>query len=101
MLPELVYADKLEVVILLKPETEITSGAMDNRLFRLVGELLFHPLEAFPVIDLLGLMAGLPEGDRPAMLGNLLEPGRPAVVEHEVRLGDPQFLLFLLRFHHL
>ena len=33
------------------------------------------------------------------MLGNLFEPCRPAVGEHKVRLGDPQFLLFLLRFH--
>ena len=62
-------------------------------------QLLFHPLEAFPVVELLGLVDGLPEGDRPAVLGNLLEPGSPAVGEHEVRLGDPQFLLFLLRFH--
>ena len=34
-------------------------------------------------------MDSLPEGDRPAMLGNLLEPGSPAVGEHEVRFGDP------------
>ena len=60
---------------------------------------MFHPLEAFTVIDLLGFMDGLPEGHRPAVLGNLLEPGSPAVGEHIVRLGDPQFLLFLLRFH--
>ena len=46
-----------------------------DRLLRLVGELLFHPLEAFPVIDLLGFMDGLPEVDRPAMLGYLFEPG--------------------------
>ena len=70
-----------------------------DRLLRLVGELLFHPLEAFPVIDLLGFMDGLPEGDRPAMPGYLFEPCGPAVGEHEVRLGDPQFLLLSLRFH--
>ena len=52
-------------------------------------ELLFHPLEAFPVIDLLGFMDGLPEGDRPAMLGYLFEPGSPAVGKHEVRLSNP------------
>ena len=50
---------------------------------------MFHPLEAFPVIDLLGFMDGLPEGDRPAMLGNLFEPGSPAVGKHEVRLSNP------------
>ena len=33
------------------------------------------------------------------MLGNLFEPCRPAVRKHKVCLGDPQFLLFLLRFH--
>ena len=60
-----------------------------DRLLRLVGELLFHPLEAFPVIDLLGFMDGLPEGDRPAMLGYLFEPGSPAVGKHEVRLSNP------------
>ena len=66
-----------------------------NRLLRLVGELLFHPLEAFPVVDLLGFMDGLPEGDRPAVLGDLFEPGSPSVGEHEVRLGNPQFFLSL------
>ena len=60
---------------------------------------MFHPLEAFPVVDLLGFMDGLPERDWPAVLGDLFEPGSPAVGEHEVRLGDPQFLLFRLRFH--
>ena len=34
------------------------------------------------------------------MLGNLFEPCRPAVREHKVRLSNPQFLLFLLRFHN-
>ena len=70
-----------------------------DRLLRLVGELLFNLLQAFPVVDLLGFMDGLPKGYRPSVLGDLLEPGRPAVGEHEVRLGDPQFLLFRLRFH--
>ena len=46
-------------------------------------------------------MDGLPEGHRPTVLGDLLEPGRPAVGEHEVRFCNPQFLLFLLRFHRL
>ena len=61
--------------------------------------MLIQPLQAFTVIDLLGFMDGLPERHGPAVLGNLLEPGRPAVGEHIVRLGDPQFLLFFLRFH--
>ena len=60
---------------------------------------MFHPLETFPVVDLLGFMDGLTEGDRASVLGDLFDPGRPAVGEHEVRLGDPQLLLFLLRFH--
>ena len=59
------------------------SSRSSDLLLRLVGELLFHPLQTFPVIDLLGFMDGLPERDRPAVLGNLLEPGRPAVGEHE------------------
>ena len=50
---------------------------------------MFHPLEAFPVVDLLGFMDGLPERDRPAVLGNFFETGSPAVGEHEVRLGNP------------
>ena len=54
--------------------------------------------QAFPVVDLLGFMDGLPEGHGPAVLGNLLEPGCPAVGEHEICLGDPQFLMFLLLF---
>ena len=43
------------------------------------------------------------ESDRgmPSVLGDLLEPGRPAIGEHEVRLGNPQLLLFRLRFHRL
>ena len=60
-----------------------------DRLLRLVVEFLFHPLEAFSVIDLFGFMDGLPEGDRPAMLGYLFEPGSPAVGKHEVRLSNP------------
>ena len=60
---------------------------------------MFKPLQAIPVVDLLGFMNGLPEGDRPTVLGDLFEPGSPAVREHEVRLGDPQFLQFLPRFH--
>ena len=51
--------------------------------------------QAFPVVDLLGFMDGLPEGDWPAVLGNLFQPGRPAVGEHEVRLRNPQFFPFL------
>ena len=42
---------------------------------------MFHPLETFPVVDLLGFMDGLTEGDRASVL------------------GDPQLLRFLLRFH--
>jgi len=38
---------------------------------------LFYLLEAFPVIDLLGFVDSLPEGDRPAVLGDLFEPGLP------------------------
>ena len=60
---------------------------------------MFHLLQAFPVVDLLGFMDGLPKGYRPAVLGYLFEPGSPAVSEHEVRLGDPQLLEFLPRFH--
>ena len=60
-----------------------------DRLLRLVGELLFHPLEAFPVIDLLGFMDGHPEGDRPAVFDDLFEPGSLAVGKHEVRLSNP------------
>ena len=33
--------------------------------------------------DLLGFMDGLPEGNRPPVLGVLFEPSRPAVGEHE------------------
>ena len=44
---------------------------------------MFKPLQAIPVIALLGFMDGLPEGDRPAVLGDLFEPGSPAVGEHE------------------
>ena len=33
-----------------------------NRLLRLVGDLMFKPLQAIPVVDLLGFMDGLPEG---------------------------------------
>ena len=50
---------------------------------------MFKPLQAIPVVDLLGFMDGLPEGDRPAMLGYLFEPGSPAVGKHEVRLSNP------------
>ena len=53
---------------------------------------MFKPLQAIPVVDLLGFMDGLAEGYRPTVLGNLFEPCGPAVGEHEVRLGDPQFL---------
>ena len=60
---------------------------------------MFKPLQAIPVVDLLGFMDGLAEGYRPTVLGNLFEPCGPAVGEHEVRLGDPQFLLLSLRFH--
>jgi|GEM_PF-6497837 len=60
---------------------------------------MFKPLQAIPVVDLLGFMDGLPEGDRPTVLGDLFEPGSPAVGEHEVRLGDPQLLRFLPLFH--
>ena len=57
--------------------------------------------QAFPVVDLPGFMDGLPEGNWPAVFGDLFEPGSPAVGKHEVRLGDPQFLLFLPRFHRV
>ena len=60
-----------------------------DRLLRLVGEFLFHPLEAFPVVDLLGFMDGLPEGNWPAVFGDLFEPSSPAVGKHEVRLSNP------------
>ena len=60
---------------------------------------MFKPLQAIPVVDLLGFMDGLPEGDRPTVLGDLFEPGSPAVGEHEVCLGDPQLLRFLPLFH--
>ena len=53
---------------------------------------MFKPLQAIPVVDLLGFMDGLPEGHWTSVLGALFEPGSPAVGEHEVRLGDPQFL---------
>ena len=33
------------------------------------------------------------------MLGQVFGTSRPAVGEHKVRLRNPQFLLFLLRFH--
>ena len=44
---------------------------------------MFKPLQAIPVVDLLGFMDGLPEGDRPTVLGDLFEPGSPAVGEHK------------------
>ena len=50
---------------------------------------MFHLLQAFPVVDLLGFMDGLPEGNRPTVLGDLFEPGGSAVGKHEVRLGNP------------
>ena len=67
-------------------------------LVRRVREVLSRPFQALPVIDLLGLVDRFSEGHRPAMLGDLLKPGSPAVGEHEVRFGNPQLLLFLLRF---
>ena len=61
--------------------------------------VLPRSFQTFPVIDLLGLVDGLPESDRTAVLGDFFKPGSPAVGEHEVRLGNPQLLLFLLRVH--
>ena len=60
---------------------------------------MFKPLQAIPIVNLLGFVDGLPEGHRTSVLGNLLQPGSPAVGEHEVSLGNPQFLEFLPRFH--
>ena len=50
---------------------------------------MFQPFKAFPVVDLLGLMNGLPEGNWPAVFGDFFEPGSPAVGKHEVRLSNP------------
>ena len=50
---------------------------------------MFQPFKAFPVEDLLGFMNGLPEGNWPAVFGDLFEPGSPAVGKHEVRLSNP------------
>ena len=58
------------------------SGSKDG-LVRRVREVLSRPFQALPVIDLLGLVDRFPEGHRPAVLGDLLEPGSPAVSEHE------------------
>ena len=55
--------------------------------------------EALAVVDFLGFVEGFPEGNGTAVLGDFFEPRSPAVGEHEVRLRDPQFLLFLSRFH--
>ena len=60
---------------------------------------MFKPLQTIPVVDLLGFIDGLPEGNRPPVLGDLFEPGRPAVGKHKLRLGDPQLLRFLPLFH--
>ncbi len=60
---------------------------------------MLKPLQAIPVVDLLGFMDDLPEGNRPSVLGGFLQPGSPAVGEHEVCLGDPQLLRFLPLFH--
>ena len=80
-------------------DADLKHSRSDDRLLRLVGEALFHPFQAFPVVNLLGFVDGLPEGYRPTVLGDLFEPGSPAVGEHEVRLGDPQLLRFLPLFH--
>ena len=43
-----------------------------------------------------------PQGlNRPPVLGNFFHPSRPALSQHIVGLRNPQFLLFLLRFHDL
>ena len=46
-------------------------------------------------------MDGTTEGDRPAMLGDLLQSGCTAVGQHEVGLRDAEFLQFLFLFHFL
>ena len=60
---------------------------------------MLKPLQAIPVVDLLGFMDGIPERNRPPVLGDFLHPGSPAVGEHEVSLSNPQFLEFLPLFH--
>ena len=56
--------------------------------------------EALAVVDFLGFVKGFPERYGSAVLGDFFEPSSPAVGEHEVRLRDPQLLLFLSCFHH-
>ena len=55
--------------------------------------------QTFAVIDLFRLLDSRSERNRLPVCGDLFEPSRPAVGEHEISLGDPQFLLFSLRFH--
>ena len=56
---------------------------LKDGLVRSVGKVLPRPFQALPVIDLFGLVDRFSEGNRPAVLGNLLKPGSPAVGEHE------------------
>ena len=67
-----------------------------DRLLRLI-PLDTLGFQALAVVKFFGLMDGMTEGDRPAVLGDLLQPGRAAVGQQEVGLADVQSLLFLLR----
>lgn len=54
---------------------------------------MFHLLQTFPVVGLLGFMDGLAEGYRPTVLGNLFEPCGPAAM-----LGRTFFGMHLIGF---
>ena len=56
-------------------------------------------LQSLAVIDLLGFLQDLPEGNGLPVLLDFLQAGSPAVRQHEVGLSDAEFLLFLSRFH--
>ena len=55
------------------------SSRSGERLLRLYGGLLFQLLQAFPVVDLLGFMDDLPEGDSPAVKKSMKPSQNPGL----------------------
>ena len=58
-------------------------------------------LELLAVIGLLGLLEDFPERNGLSVLLDFFQTCCSPVGQHEVRLGDPQSLQFLLRFHYM
>ena len=58
-------------------------------------------LKSLSIVCFLGFLQDFPEGDGLAVQFDFLQTGSPPVGQHEVGLGDVEFLLFLLRFHCL